>query len=342
MRSFPPFSSGMFPQVRLRRTREEAWCRTLTAETSLAPHNLILPVFVRCPSQQAIIASMPGIKRHTLDELPLLCKKVVDLNITAIALFPVIPAHQRSFDGKEILNPNGLIPQSIRIIRQTAPTLGIITDVALDGFTTHGHDGLVKDGKILNDQTLGILEKAAVLHAQAGAHAIAPSDMMDGRIGCIRRALDAHGFHHTVLISYAAKYASHFYAPFRDALGSQAFLQKSSKKSYQLNPSNSQEALREGHLDMQEGADMLMIKPALLYLDIVYRFHQAFPLPLLVYHVSGEYAMLKATGTKRWGLCYLSCLIESLTACRRAGAQGIITYGALDAARYLKKHPHNH
>lgn len=325
-----------FPQVRLRRNRQESWCRALVAEHCLSPRDLILPLFVREAGLSPKISSMPGVKRYTLDELLFICEQAISLKIPAVALFPVVAHEKRSLSAAEILNPDGLLIQAIQKIKMHFPELGVITDVALDAFTSHGQDGLIGEGKILNDETLSILEKAAVLQGQAGSDIIAPSEMMDGRVGAIRRALDFEKLASVKILSYTAKYASAFYGPFREALGSTNCLGKADKKTYQMDPANSDEALREGMLDVAEGADMVMVKPGLPYLDVIYRFKQFFHMPLFAYHVSGEYAMLKAAAAQGW-LDYEATLMESLLAFKRAGTDGIFTYGAIDAARLMLK-----
>lgn len=329
------FGQGRFPQVRLHRTRAFEWSRDLVAETSLSPKDFILPLFVREDDLPASINSLPGVRRYNLEQLPEICEQVTTLGIPAVALFPVIAQEKRTPLAEEILNPEGLLPKAIGRIKQALPQLGVITDVALDAFTSHGQDGLIQDGQILNDATLEMLEKAAILQAQAGSDVIAPSEMMDGRIGVLRKALDCAGFESVMLLSYTAKYASSFYGPFREALGSDACLGQADKKTYQMDPGNALEALREAALDVEEGADMLMVKPALAYLDIIASFKQTFPLPVLAYQVSGEYAMLKAAAAQGW-LDFDTTLMESLTAIKRAGARAILTYGALEAARLIK------
>lgn len=325
---------GTFPQVRLRRNRQEPWCRALVAEHKISTHDLIWPLFVREAGVSPDIPSMPGIKRYTVDELMDACVQATTFGIPAIALFPVIAQEKRAEDAAEILNPEGVLIQAIQKVKENFPHLGVITDVALDAFTSHGQDGLIAGGKILNDETLLLVEKAAVLQGHAGSDVIAPSEMMDGRVQVIRQALDREHLSSVKILSYTAKYASAFYGPFRDALGSLHCLGKADKKTYQMDPANSLEALREGMLDVAEGADMLMIKPGLPYLDVIYRFKQTFHLPLFAYHVSGEYAMLKAAAAQGY-LDYEACLMESLIAFKRAGVDGVFTYAALDAARLL-------
>jgi len=325
-----------FPQSRLRRNRQDAWCRDLVAETQLSVKNLILPLFIRENQAPREITSMPGIFRHTLDELVPFCQKTLDLGIRAVALFPHIQSDLKCEEGKEALNPQNLICQTVRLLKETVPTLGVIADVALDPYTSHGHDGLLKEGQISNDETLAVLKEMALVLAEAGVDVVAPSDMMDGRVGAIRKALDDKGYKNVRILAYSAKYASAFYGPFREALGSQSSLGRADKKTYQMDPANAQEALREGAQDLLEGADMLMVKPGLPYLDIIYRLKEAFPLPIFAYQVSGEYSMLKAAADKGW-LDYEKALMESLISLKRAGASAILTYAALEAAELLQK-----
>jgi len=325
-----------FPQTRLRRNRQEAWCRDLVAETHLSVKDLILPLFVREKTTPREIAAMPGIFRYSLDELIPVCQKAYDLGIRAIILFPYTDPALKCEEGKEAWNPKNLTCQAVRILKDAFPHLGVIVDVALDPYTAHGHDGVLRDGKVANDETLEVLKKMSLVLAQAGVDVVAPSDMMDGRIGAIRKALDEESHQNVRILAYSAKYASAFYGPFREALGSLSALGKADKKTYQMDPANAREALREGAQDLLEGADMLMVKPALPYLDIIYRLKEAFPLPLFAYQVSGEYSMLKAAAEKGW-LDYEKALMESLLAIKRAGASSIITYAALEAAEFLKE-----
>lgn len=338
--AFAPTSSaqpqGAYPQVRMRRLRSSGWVRDMVAENLVTSDDLIQPLFILDGNNsREDIASMPGVTRYSIDLLAEEVKKSADLGIKAFALFPVTPVEKKTIDGSEALNPGNLICRAIQAIKKSTPEAGIITDVALDPYTTHGHDGILNNGKILNDETVEILAQQAVVQAQAGADIIAPSDMMDGRIGSIRGALDAKGFHDTIILSYAVKYASAFYSPFRDAVGSSGFL-KSDKKTYQMNPANSDEALREVALDLQEGADMVMVKPGLPYLDIISRIRQNFNVPVLAYQVSGEYAMIRAAAQNGW-LDYEKALAETLTGFKRAGCTAIITYGATDYARLIRK-----
>ena len=306
-------------------------------ETRLTPADLIYPVFVLDGHDRAeAVASMPGVQRLSLDRLFALAEQCVALSVPVMALFPVIEPRLKAPDGREALNPDGLVPRAVRELKRRFPDLGVMTDVALDPFTSHGQDGLIDEhGYILNDVTLAVLVQQALVQAQAGVDIVAPSDMMDGRIGAIRTALEAQGEVHTKIMAYSAKYASAFYGPFRDAVGSAANLGKSDKKTYQMDPANSDEALREVALDIAEGADMVMVKPGMPYLDIVRRVKDEFRMPTFAYQVSGEYAMLKAAAANGW-LDHDAVMMESLLAFKRAGADGVLTYFALDAARLLK------
>ncbi len=327
-----------YPHTRLRRMRRDAFSRALMRETDLAASDFILPLFVREGRDVAEpVASMPGVERVSIDRLLRIAQQAHELGIAAVALFPVTPPEAKSLDAREAWNPDGLAQRAVRALKQALPELGVITDVALDPFTTHGQDGLIDDtGYVVNDATVGALVQQALSHAQAGADVVAPSDMMDGRIGAIRAALEAAGHVHTRILAYSAKYASSFYGPFRDAVGSAGNLGKGNKYTYQMDPANSDEALREIELDLGEGADMVMVKPALPYLDIVRRAKQRFGVPTLAYQVSGEYAMLKAAAQQGW-LDERACVLEALTSIRRAGADAILTYFALDAARWLRE-----
>lgn len=329
---------GQYPEKRLRRLRRNDFSRRLMRENQLSVDDLIYPVFVMPGvDNEELIPSMPGIKRQTLDRLLLQIEQCVALGIPAIALFPVIGSEAKSLDAAEAYNPQGLIPTVVREIKNRFPELGVITDVALDPYTSHGQDGLIDDsGYVLNDETIAVLIRQALSHAEAGADMVAPSDMMDGRIGAIRKALDDAGYTHTGILAYSAKYASSFYGPFRDAVGSAGNLASGSKHTYQMDPANSDEALAEVALDLQEGADMIMIKPGMPYLDIVCRIKNAFGAPTAVYQVSGEYAMLKAAGINGW-LKERDCVLEALLAFKRAGADAILTYYALEAAKWLKE-----
>ena len=318
--------------------RRDAFTRALVAEHRLATSDLILPVFVLDGHSTAQdIASMPGVQRLTLDRLFPVADECVRRGIPVLALFPVLDPSLKSEDGREALNPEGLIPRIAGELKRRFPELGLMTDVALDPYTTHGQDGLVDaSGYILNDETVALLTRQALVQAEAGVDIVAPSDMMDGRIGAIRDALEASDFIHTRIMAYSAKYASAFYGPFRDAVGSAANLGKSDKKVYQMDPANSDEALREVALDLAEGADMVMVKPGMPYLDIVRRVKEEFRVPTFAYQVSGEYAMLKAAAANGW-LAHDAVVMESLLAFKRAGADGVLTYFALEAARLLER-----
>lgn len=327
-----------FPNTRMRRMRADEFSRRLMRETRLAEDDLIWPVFVLDGKDQSEpVASMPGVQRMSIDHLLERAAKCLKLGVPAITLFPVTPDEAKSDDAREAYNPDGLAQRAVRALKKNLPELGVITDVALDPFTSHGQDGLIDDsGYVLNDETVEVLVRQALSHAEAGADVVAPSDMMDGRIGAIRRALEEHGHRNTRILAYAAKYASGFYGPFRDAVGSAASLGGGNKYSYQMDPANADEALREAALDLEEGADMVMVKPGLPYLDIVHRVKQAFGAPTLAYQVSGEYAMLKAACDHGW-LDEESVVMESLTAIKRAGADAILTYYALQAAEWIRK-----
>lgn len=328
---------SQFPLTRMRRMRRDPFSRNLMREHTLTPHDLIYPVFVTEGVQSRTpIASMPNQFRLSVDELLHVAETALNLGIPALALFPVIEADKKTLDGHEAFNPEGLIPRSVRALKARFPELGIITDGALDPYTSHGQDGLIDHtGYVLNDETTEVLVQQSLCNAQAGADVIAPSDMMDGRIGEIRKALEAHDFIHTKIMSYAAKYASHFYGPFRDAVGSAGNLGKADKKTYQMDPANLNEALREVALDLAEGADMVMVKPGMPYLDVVRAVKDQFKAPTFAYQVSGEYAMICAAAQNGW-LDLDACMMESLLAFKRAGADGILTYFAVDAAKLLK------
>jgi len=325
-----------YPRVRLRRMRRDDFSRRLMRETLLTPDHLIYPVFVmEGRGQRVPISSMPGIDRLTIDQLVREAEEIVALGIPALALFPVTPPEAKTDDGREAWNPDGLAQRAVRALKQAVPALGVITDVALDPFTTHGLDGIVDEtGYVVNDVTVAALVRQALSHAEAGADVVAPSDMMDGRIGAIRMALESAGHVNTRILAYSAKYASSFYGPFRDAVGSAANLGKGNKYSFQMDPANSDEALREVALDLDEGADMVMIKPGMPYLDIVRRVKDRFGVPTYAYQVSGEYAMLMAAAANG-GLDERAVALESLVAMRRAGADGILTYFAKRAAQWL-------
>ncbi|MGZ5035534.1 MAG: porphobilinogen synthase [Usitatibacter sp.] len=332
------FSLGRFPQRRMRRSRRDDFSRRLVRESRLAPEDLILPVFVR-EGRGVVepVPSMPGVARRSVDELLKFVEQALTLGIPAITLFPVIDTGLKSLTAQEAFNPEGLVPRCIREVKKRFPEMGVITDVALDPYTTHGQDGLVDDsGYVVNDESLRVLEKQALSHALAGADIVAPSDMMDGRVGAIRGALDSQGLIHVRILAYAAKYASAFYGPFRDAVGSGTNLGKGDKKSYQMDPGNSSEALHEVALDLEEGADYVMIKPGMPYLDIVRRVKDRFGVPTFVYQVSGEYSMLKAAAANGW-IDGDACMMEALLGFRRAGADAILTYFAIEAARRLRE-----
>jgi porphobilinogen synthase len=336
--------AGRFPQTRMRRLRRDEFSRRLMRENRLSADDLIYPCFVsEGEGQQEAIASLPGISRKSIDLLLEDARACVELGVPAIALFPVV-TDGKSADAAEAWRPDGLVPRTIRALKKDFPELGVITDIALDPYTSHGQDGLIDaddpTGYVLNDETIAALVKQALSHAAAGVDMVAPSDLMDGRIGAIRRALEAAGHHRVRILAYSAKYASNFYGPFRDAVGSSASLGSGAtagnKYTYQMDPANSGEALREVHLDLDEGADMIMVKPGLPYLDVVRRVKDTFGAPTAVYQVSGEYAMLKAAAQNGW-LDERACVLEVLTAFKRAGADAILTYFALAAARWLKE-----
>ncbi len=330
-------SRSPFPATRMRRMRRDEFSRRLMRETQLSAADFIYPVFVlEGERQREAVPSMPAVERLSIDLLVEEAKAVNDLGIPAMALFPVTPLSAKSEDAREAYNPDGLAQRAVRALKAAVPDLGIMTDVALDPFTTHGQDGLIDDtGYVLNDETKAVLVKQALSHAEAGADIVAPSDMMDGRIGAIREALEAAGHIHTRIMSYAAKYASSFYGPFRDAVGSAANLGGGNKYSYQMDPANSDEALHEVALDLQEGADMVMVKPGMPYLDIVRRVKETFQVPTFAYQVSGEYAMLKAASQNGW-LDERAVVMEALVCIKRAGCDGILTYYAKQAAQWLR------
>ncbi|WP_295952920.1 porphobilinogen synthase [Rhodoferax sp.] len=332
MTTFAPYPAG-----RPRRLRRTAFSRNLVRENTLTAHDLIYPVFVLDgENRREAVASMPGVERLSLDLLLPVAAKCVRLQIPVMALFPVVDQSLKTYGGEEAFNPDGLIPRVVRALKSHYPDLGVMTDVALDPYTSHGQDGLPdENGYIVNEKTIEALVQQALAQAAAGVDIVAPSDMMDGRIGAIRAALEAHGHIHTQIMAYSAKYASAFYGPFRDAVGSAANLGKSDKKTYQMDPANSDEALREVAMDIAEGADMVMVKPGMPYLDIVRRVKDEFRVPTFAYQVSGEYAMLKAAALNGW-LDHDRVVLESLMAFKRAGADGVLTYFALDAARLLQ------
>jgi porphobilinogen synthase len=330
-------SLGRFPDRRMRRSRRDDFSRRLVRESRLAPEDLILPVFVReGRGVVEAVPSMPEVSRCSIDKLLKVVEQALTLGVPAITLFPVTEPKLKTAGAEEAYNPKGLVQRCIREVKKRFPEMGVITDIALDPYTVHGQDGLVdKAGYVVNDETLVVLEKQAISHAEAGADIVAPSDMMDGRIGAIRRALDARKFIHVRILAYSAKYASAFYGPFRDALGSGSNLGKGDKKTYQMDPGNSDEALHEVALDLDEGADYVMVKPAMPYLDIVRRVKEKFGVPTFVYQVSGEYAMIKAAGQQGW-IDGDACMMEALLGFKRAGADAILTYYAIEAARRLK------
>lgn len=329
--------TGPFPATRMRRMRRDDFSRRLMRETTLSPADLIYPVFVlEGREQREPVASMPGVERLSIDLLVQEARAIHALGIPAMALFPVTPAERKTLDAREAYNPDGLAQRAVRALKEAVPELGVITDVALDPFTTHGQDGLIDDaGYVMNDETVEVLVRQALSHAASGADVVAPSDMMDGRIGAVRAALEEAGQRHTRILAYAAKYASSFYGPFRDAVGSAGNLGSGNKYTYQMDPANTDEALREVALDLAEGADMVMVKPGVTYLDIIYRVKTEFGLPTVAYHVSGEYAMLKAAALNGW-LDGEAALAETLMAFKRAGADAILTYAAVEMARRLK------
>ncbi|MBQ34465.1 MAG: porphobilinogen synthase [Candidatus Thioglobus sp.] len=321
---------------RPRRLRKHSTIRSLVRETSFTVEDLIYPLFIiEGEKQREKVKSMPGIERLSIDQLMLEAKEIVALRIPAIALFPVISADRKSEEAQESYNSDGLIQRAVRELKRSFPDLLVITDVALDPFTSHGQDGLIdKDGYVVNDETVEVLVKQAISHARAGADIVAPSDMMDGRIGAIREALEENGFIHTSILAYSAKYASSFYGPFRDAVGSSGNLGKSDKKTYQMDPANSNEAIHEVEMDIAEGADMVMIKPGLPYLDILSSVKKTFGVPTFAYHVSGEYAMLKAASANGW-IDEMPVVLETLTCFKRAGADAVLTYYAKEIAQWI-------
>ena len=326
-----------YPYTRPRRMRRDDFSRRLMREHVLTANDLIYPVFVHELQGREAVASMPGVERLSIEELLKVAEEAVALRVPAIALFPVTAPDAKSLDAEAAWDDNGLAQRAVRALKQRFPELGVITDVALDPFTTHGQDGIIDDsGYVMNDITVEALVKQALSHARAGVDIVAPSDMMDGRIGAIREALETEGHVHTRIMAYSAKYASAFYGPFRDAVGSAGSLGKGNKYNYQMDPANSNEALHEVALDLEEGADMVMVKPGMPYLDVVRRVKDEFGVPTFAYQVSGEYAMLKAAANNGW-LDERVCVLEALTAFKRAGADGVLTYFALDAARWLKE-----
>lgn len=329
--------ANQFLGIRPRRMRKDEFSRRLMREHTLTTDDLIYPVFVLTgEGRTEEVPSMPGVQRQSIDVLLRTAAECVELGIPALAIFPVVPEEHKSLAAKEAYNSNGLVPRTVKALKEAFPDLGVITDVALDPYTTHGQDGIIDDdGYVLNDETVEVLVKQALCHAKAGADVVAPSDMMDGRIGAIRDALEEDEFIHTRILAYSAKYASAFYGPFRDAVGSSANLGKGNKYNYQMDPANVDEAIKEVALDIEEGADMVMVKPGMPYLDVVRRVKEEFGVPTFAYQVSGEYAMLKAAAQNGW-LDEEACVLESLLGFKRAGADGILTYFAMDVARWLK------
>ena len=329
--------TNQFLAIRPRRMRKDEFSRRLMRENVLTTNDLIYPVFVLDGENRIEnVASMPGVQRQSIDVLLKTADECVKLGIPALALFPVVDQQHKSLDAAEAFNDKGLVPRTVKALKKAFPDLGVITDVALDPYTTHGQDGLIDDtGYVMNDETVAVLVKQALCHAKAGADVVAPSDMMDGRIGAIRDALEEAGYIHTKILAYSAKYASAFYGPFRDAVGSSANLGKSNKYNYQMDPANSDEAIKEVALDIEEGADMVMVKPGMPYLDIVRRVKEEFGVSTYAYQVSGEYAMLKAAAQNGW-LDERACVMEVMLSFKRAGADGVLTYYAMDVARWLK------
>jgi len=325
-----------YPALRMRRLRRHDWTRRLVAENALSPADFIWPVFViEGDNKREAVSSMPGVERLSVDLLVQAAKEAAQLGIPVIALFPQTPAGLKTDDGREAVNPDNLVCRAVRAIKSAVPQIGVLCDVALDPYTSHGHDGLLRDGDVHNDSTVEMLVRQSLVQVEAGCDIIAPSDMMDGRIGAIRAALEKAGHHNTLLMAYAAKYASAFYGPFRDAVGSAKSL-TGDKRTYQMDPANGDEALREVALDLAEGADMVMVKPGMPYLDLVWRVKDRFGVPTFAYQVSGEYAMLQAAFEKNW-LDRDRAILESLTGFKRAGASGVLTYFAVEAARLLKR-----
>ena len=329
----PPLAP--YPQTRLRRNRRDPWSRKLVAESVLTAGDLIWPVFVHDEDNKEPIPSMPGVFRLPIPALVDAAGEAAELGIPTIAVFPAVQATLKDAEGSEALNPNNLVCRAVAALKKAVPELGVLCDVALDPFTSHGHDGVIRGGYVANDETVEVLRRQALVQAEAGCDIIAPSDMMDGRVGAVRGALDQAGFQPVRIMSYAAKYASAFYGPFRDAIGSKTALGSADKRTYQMDPANSDEALREVALDLREGADMVMVKPGMPYLDVVRRVKEAFRVPTYAYQVSGEYAMLHAAAQNGW-LDGERALMESLIGFKRAGADGVLTYAAIDAARRLK------
>lgn len=331
-------TTGQYPQTRMRRLRQNRFSRNLVRESYLSPQDLIYPVFIlEDEDLEEPVPSMPGVTRKGLKQLLQTASEAQSLGIPALALFPVIGEAKKTEEAAEAFNPAGLVPERVKILKDKFPELGIITDVALDPYTSHGQDGLIDEsGYVLNDETIEVLTKQALCHSQAGADIVAPSDMMDGRVGAIRRMLDDHKQPLTKILAYSAKYASYYYGPFRDAVGSAANLGSADKFTYQIDPGNTDEALREVQLDLEEGADMVMVKPGMPYLDIVRRVKESFGVPTFAYQVSGEYAMIKAASDNGW-LQYRPCVTEALLCFKRAGADGVLTYFAMELANWLNE-----
>jgi len=330
------YGIGRFPATRMRRNRREEWNRQLVAEHRLTAADLILPVFVHSAQAASVeIPSLPGIFRHTINALIDNVGAAKGVGIPLVAIFPVTDPTLKDPEGREAINPDNLVCQALRALKAAHPDVGVMCDVALDPFTTHGHDGLIRDGYVVNDETVEILKRQAIVQADAGCDVIAPSDMMDGRVGALRAALDEAGHANVRILSYSAKYASSLYGPFRDAVGSASSLGSADKKTYQMNPTNTDEALREVAMDIAEGADMVMVKPGIFYLDIVQRVKDQFGMPTFAYQVSGEYSMIKAAALKGW-LDWEETIFESLLAFKRAGADGVLTYAATEVATRLK------
>ena len=331
---------GSFPTTRMRRMRRDGWSRRLSREHVLTPSDLIWPLFVKEGAADEAIASMPGVSRLSLAHLVEHARAAEAAGIPAVAVFPVIDPSLKTPDGELATDDDNLVCRAVREVKKACPGLGVICDVALDPFTSHGQDGLVRGGYVVNDETVAVLCRQAVVQAKAGCDVIAPSDMMDGRVGAVRAALDAAGHERVRILSYAAKYASAFYGPFREAVGSKTALGQGDKRTYQMDPANGDEALREVALDVAEGADMVMIKPGMPYLDLVWRAKEAFGLPTLVYQVSGEYSMLRASAERGW-LDWPRVIVESLVGFKRAGADAVLTYAALEVAEALARDPHD-
>ena len=335
MKPETPSATGAYPQTRLRRNRRDDWSRRLVAENRLAADDLIWPAIVHEGEGAVAVSSLPGQARLSIEGLVAAAREAHDLGIPAIAVFPVVANERKSPDGDEALDPDNLVCRAVAAVKDAVPGLGVMCDVALDPFTSHGHDGLLRDGYVVNDATVEVLCRQALVQAQAGCDIIAPSDMMDGRVGAIRKALDGEGFERVRIMAYAAKYASAFYGPFRDAIGSASSLGESDKRTYQMDPANSDEALREVALDIAEGADMVMVKPGMPYLDIVRRVKDAFGVPTFAYQVSGEYAMIKAAAANGW-IDGDRAMSEALIGFKRAGADGVLTYAAIEIAKTLR------